>query len=678
MPDRAATSGVVDQISRLIDDGDRLVAARAVADAGVDTLMAIDLAELRALVGRLGDSVELAPDAMLVYAQVIEQSLHRDERSDLLARVAEIAAGIDDGPLARAAQVEQGRDLVREWRPDDAIELVSGVMADLGATEAPTRARALGTLGGAHVIRRGPGDIARAEECLRGSAALARQLGLRTWEAQALSWLGYNTLFPEGDDTEAIAVLARALSVAIPGSRTHAVVRVVNAAVLLGAGHLDEAVVHLRAMEDEAKAQADSRGLAWAAWTWARHAAYRNDLVGLLTRLDTVERHRTDWFDAPEGVEFLAEASELAQVLGDEHTAHRYLERAEERARAEGLDHMVAIARAGFEARFGDPNLGAKLLAHDPGYPALLRRNRWLLDVLRAVAADRRGETVEARRLAAHAIGQADVMGHAHLLLLREPVLAPRVIALAVEGGSGAARQLASLRPPEVRVALFGRFRVEVRGVDCTPGGQPGILVKRLALEGGTAPIDRVIEWFWPDDDPSVGRRRVRNLLNRLRAMSGEVILRDQEHLRIPDASIDLVTVESALDRLDEWAPDAPESVRDTWRLVTGPLLADDPYDEWAVKARDRVSLRLVGAADRMAADAELRGDRAGVAVWLERAVELHPYDPDRHLKLVGALAVLGDPSRLQLAARRAADVYRELRLDPPAAISGHLPSGSA
>ncbi|MGY6501074.1 MAG: hypothetical protein ACXIVQ_09330 [Acidimicrobiales bacterium] len=666
------------ELDRHIATGDRVGAARAVVASGVDALMAIDLAELRAFMARLGDATAEAPESLLLYAQVIEQSLYRDERTDLLDRLVAIATERGDDRLLRATRAEQGRDLVREWRPDEAIRSVTSVLDDLGASETSVRARALGTLGGAHLIRRGPGDVAHAEECLRESAALARQLGLRTWEAQALSWLGYNILYPEGDDSEAITVLDRALSVAIPGSRVASVVRVVHAAVLLGAGHPDEAVVHLRAMEDDAKAQADSRGLAWAAWTWARHAAYRNDLVGLLTRLDTVERHRTDWFDAPEGVEFLAEASELAQALGDEHTAHRYLDRAEERARAEGLEHMVMIARAGFEARFGDPHLGAKLLADDPGYPALLRRNRWLIEVLRAVAADRRGESVEARRLAAHAIGQADAMGHAHLLLHREPVLAPRVIALAVEGGSSAARQLASLRPPEVRVAVFGRFRVQVRGVDCTPTGQAGILVKRVALEGGTAPIDRVIEWFWPDDAPSVGRRRVRNLLNRLRSMSGDVVVRDHDHLRIPDASIDLVTVESAIDRLDAWAPDAPDSVRDSWQLVSGQLLADDPYEEWAVEARDRVSLRLVGAADRMAADAELRGDRAGAAVWLERAIQLEPYDLDRHTKLIDVLTGLGDRSRLQLAARRAVDAYRELRIDPPAAISVHLPSGSA
>src|SRR5690606_26425352 len=120
----------------------------------------------------------------------------------------------------------------------------------------------------------------------------------------------------------------------------------------------------------EARARGDSRSLAWAAWTWARWSAHRNDPVGFMTHLRQVDRYRSEWFSAPEGVEFLAEASELAQALGDEHTARRYLELAEDRARTDHLSHMVATARAGFEARFGDPYLADQLLDIDPGYPA--------------------------------------------------------------------------------------------------------------------------------------------------------------------------------------------------------------------------------------------------------------------------------------------------------------------
>lgn len=649
----------VTRITRLLVAEDTPRAARAVVDAGVDTLSARDPADLRALFTRLAGAEHQVPAILLIEAQLIEQALDHDRRERLLERLAAMATERGDAELLGAARAEQARDLTRRWMADDAIDLASRVLDDTG--ESSTRVRALSALGGAHAIRRRSGDVARAEECLRESAALARQLGLRTAEAQSLSWLGYNTLYPEGDDTQAISVLERALRVAVDGSGIASVTRVALSSVLLGAGRLDEAVVHLRAMESEAKARGDSRSLAWAAWAWSRHAAYRNDLLGFLAHLDNVERHRTDWYDAPEGVEFLAEASELAQALGDEHTARRYLERADERAHADGLEHMVAVARAGFEARFGDPHLAAELLEVDPGYPAMLRRNRWLFEILRAVAADRRGATAQARRLAADALDRADIMGLSHLLVVRQPVLASRIITLAVDGGSTAAARLASVRHPQVRVRLFGRFELQVRGIDRTPTGQPATLMKRIALVGGTVPVDRMIEWFWPDEHPDTGRRRLRNLLHRLRTMSGEVVIRDGDLLRIPDASIDLVTVETAIDRLDDWASDAAEAMRDVWSLVTGPLLGDDPYEEWAVEARDQVSLRLAGAADRMAAEAELRSDPAGVVTWSQRGAELDPYDLDRHTRLIEALERSGDRVGRDLAVARAIRVYEEL-----------------
>lgn len=655
---------VVDTASVMISQGDPIAAARHLVTAGVDELLMHDTTSTRVVFGRLGGAVDSVPELLLVQAQVVEQDLDRADRAEMLDQLVALATAREDAVLLRAAHAEQARDLTRSWLPDEAIELAERVLSQSGTSESATRARAMTALGGAAAIRRSPGDVARAERALREAAELARQLGLRTTEAQALSWLGYNTLYPEGDDQGAIDALDRALAVAVPGSGIASVTRVVLGSVLIGAGRLDEAATHLRAMDADARARGDSRSLAWAAWTWARWSAYRHDPVSFLTHLRLVDRFRSEWFSAPEGVEFLAEASELAQALGDEHTARRYLELAEDRARADGLLHMVATARAGFEARFGDPYLADKLLDVDPGYPAALPRHQWLRDVLRAVAAYRRGEVVEARAKAAGALQQADIIGHAHLLLAREPVLATLIISLAQAGGSDAAQRLTALRPSEVRVTLFGRFHVELNGVDCTPTGQPRVLVQRLALAGGSASVDQVIEWFWPDEGLDVGRRRARNLLNRLRAMSGDVVVRVGDHLRIPDATIDLAVAEAALDQIESWASDGPQSIRDAWRLVTGALLEEVLYEDWAIEARERIATRLAGAADRMAADAELHNDHPAAAIWIERAIELDPYDLERYDRLVDILDRIGDRNRRQAAVQRALATAQELGVE--------------
>ena len=72
---------------------------------------------------------------------------------------------------------------------------------------------------------------------------------------------------------------------------------------------------------------------------------------------------------------------------------------------------------------------------------------------------------------------------------------------------------------------LFGGFSLRVAGVDYrTPQpGHPSALVKMLAVNGAMTP-DAAIDALWPDADMETGRRRLRNLLNRIRQRAGEVV----------------------------------------------------------------------------------------------------------------------------------------------------------
>jgi DNA-binding SARP family transcriptional activator len=62
------------------------------------------------------------------------------------------------------------------------------------------------------------------------------------------------------------------------------------------------------------------------------------------------------------------------------------------------------------------------------------------------------------------------------------------------------------------------------------PPGQPQRLVKFLAVEEG-ARIEEAVEALWPNVSPDSGRKRLRNVLNRLREKSGDLVVRQGETL---------------------------------------------------------------------------------------------------------------------------------------------------
>ena len=663
---------------RAIEDalaaGDARAAAAIVGQASAETIDRVDLPELRAMIVRIGDAIDDVPAALLAYARVLEMTIHFPERAELLDRLGRVAADRRDPALTRAVKVERARDLARDGEADEAIALAEEVIAGTGAAELVSRARAQAAIGRAYSFRRRPGDAVRAAEQLEAAAALLRQLDEPIGEAHTLVWLGYGALLPEGKDDHALAALRRAVEVAPPSSRVRQVAVSFLVGALLDAGRPEEAAPVLDELEAEAAERNDSRVLGYAAWNRAMLAALRNDSVALPALLAAVERHHADWFDLPTGAEFLAAASDMAQRLGNEPLAGAYLSRAEERASSHGYPDIALAARAGYEARFGDPAYGERLLAQAASDPEVARRERWRVQALRALAAARAGDEETARRWAAAAVEEAEAMGLGHLVAIMEPVFAERLLALAIAGGSAAARRIRRSMHlvPAVSVHLLGSFRVTVDGDDRTPSGQPATLVKLIALAGGEMPAEQVIETLWPEEELETGRRRLRNLLNRLHAVSGPLVYRVGEVIRLP-GSVDLAAVEAELATLRAGGGGALGAAQRALERASGMLLPQDPYADWAVSRRERLHHDLARAADQLAADAEARGDIGASLSWLERAHELEPWELDRHSRLVRLARSSGDREHARFLARRAEAAYRELDLPIPHDIADAL-----
>jgi DNA-binding SARP family transcriptional activator len=379
--------------------------------------------------------------------------------------------------------------------------------------------------------------------------------------------------------------------------------------------------------------------------------------------LAQAEASRGDWFDHHSGAEFLADAAVLLEEAGDPETADAYLRRASEREQE--APRYVGLARGALAARRGDPEHAETILAGVAARPDLELRERWRVSLLRAWAARRARDDARAGALAREAFEAAAATGHPELPLVREPLLGAELAALAAASGSGAAAALSPAGLP-VEVSVLGGLAVRSGGVPLDPPpGRPTLLVALLAVRGGRAPADELIETLWPGVDPDSGRKRLRNVLNRLRGALGAVVVREGDVLAFAEgARVDAVTFEhEALAALD---PDAGAGrARAALARYTGPLLPEAPYLDWAAEARERLSRRYLALLDLLAGEAERQDDVDEAIRLLEQAIEADRFDESRYLRAARLLLAQNRRGRALAVLRAAASALRELDLQP-------------
>ena len=148
---------------------------------------------------------------------------------------------------------------------------------------------------------------------------------------------------------------------------------------------------------------------------------------------------------------------------------------------------------------------------------------------------------------------------------------------------------------PSVMVQLLGGLEVRVDGrpVDL-PAGAASTAVAALAVHRSVH-VEELTDLLWPDAAPHVGRRRLRNVLSRIRAVAGAVVVRRGDRLELADHAV-----------VDDDALEA--RARDVLAMPPGPgrtaaaaaLLRDDclpflpeaRYEDWADAGRYRTDAR--------------------------------------------------------------------------------------
>ena len=226
-----------------------------------------------------------------------------------------------------------------------------------------------------------------------------------------------------------------------------------------------------------------------------------------------------------------------------------------------------------------------------------------------------------------------------------------------------------------LRLRTFGGLSLES---DRGPLHGAAMQRRRLAVlailaEGSAHGItrDRLLGLLWPEVDEARARSALSQALYALKRASAEhqlVVGYDRLALNASVVTADVTDFHDALARDDLAA--AVELY--TGAFLDGVYLDDAPeFEHWLDDVRLRLGRAAERALERLAADAERRGDHAAAADWWRRLTALSPLKTGAVLRLMESLAGSGDRAgALRQAERYALLAREELEAEPSAAIT--------
>ena len=659
----------------LVAQGAELAAAGLLADSGDDEAAAllisqlatgrIDSLEPRAfmrLVGRLDSAADASPRVLMHLARVHGNVGQLAEEREVVERALRAVQKGDVDDPGIAVEVEAEWLFLRALMNDTDAE--PRIEALLGEAERGSRgqARLLDAL--SIILSERPDEMSlrRAENALRQSAITWAELGEPTRAASAQRVLAVRVLWALGKFGVAAALLEK-VGVASETSYDRMLCLVFRARLLAlaGEGERVEPVLH------EALSLAEFLDVDWvagyAAWTRLLVAANDDDPEQLREQLALAEIGLGELLQDAGGLLFVCEAADACAVVGAELQAERLLAAA--RARRDEDPAVVTLTEACLAARNGAVDATARLGdLLDAG--AVAPGMRWKVELLIGRAELSAGNLGAAGRSLQEALDQAARIGHPELAERRESrvldALRSAVVTDATVGDNGD-------RGDAYEVTVLGDFTVRRGGEVLTaPPGRSTDLVKYVAVGGGSVQVERVVESLWPDEQPGVGLRRLKNVLSRSRAAYGPLVERDGRLLRLTACGLDLSRLEQrAYEVAAARGPERVARAREALSCFTGPLLPDDIYDELISQRREAVRRRVLGLIDVVLAADLASGDLDAAAAVLQTAMDLDPFDQERSLRVARALVEVGRDLEAHSLAAQVVGAAEEVGL--PAAV---------
>lgn len=620
---------VLAAVGRLADLPDLVATQRP------EVLDAVDLQTLASVLDTVARSAppESSARAYLTVAHTAGSRLQHRLEGRLLDRAARHVDDTTPGPVTRRLEAVLMRH--HEWELGSSDEARARIAAaerlidTCSDEEFATRA----------VLRQVQGTLAawtrqadlrpRAQAWLGESAALHRLAGDPRSEAAARIALAYRIEAPLGHHDRAISLVRDALSAYPPSSqaRAHALTLLAELAITVAAddladASLDEAIRVGRLLGDDVS-------VGYAAWERARLAALTGDPTASDHWIGIAEAHPGDWLANRAGTAFLAQQVEWAADHQRLSEARRRMVRVRDHAAAHGYPGQLLIAEgslAALEGRFDDARSAWEQALADGSFDD----ERWRGFLLLGWVALQCGDHGQARLRARAVETELAAIGHPELAMLRETVRWPALAALLENPDLDEV----AVPTPHRLVRVLGEVAVEGDGgTHPVPGDKPRHLVALVALAGRPMTADEIADRLWPGLDLEVARRRLRNVVSRVRAVD-PVVEREGDRLRLAagvtvDADHFAATAERVLSRAE---PDSVDrqitEARAALTLWTGPLAV--PADAGGLDlAAARLDRLWAGLLARIVSASIRAGDTDGAVSALEELAAADPYNDE-------------------------------------------------
>lgn len=464
--------------------------------------------------------------------------------------------------------------------------------------------------------------------------------------------LAREVYFRLGKFTPALAIIDRSLARKPPAAQA-GTFYLTRSRCLMGLGQLDAARSALLAAEDQFQ-------LAQVDWALGMVETFRAIIAGAerdefsfgLHANAALKAFAAHVDETASGSQVLLSLAESAARCGLRTRALAYLDGGRDHPAAD--PPSVSTSEVVVESRVGDARRALELISVARAGPWVTDGGPWRLTVAEAIATHRLGDNESAQRLLDAAADERAALGEPGdpAPLDGEFTRLIRASSRPAVPAESPAAPSSPLAATDYRVTLFGGFELTHHGepVDMPRGRVPAV-IKLVILNGGYLTTDVLTDALWGDVTIDVGRRRLRNVLSRVRAVCGDSVTRTGDLIEM-DAS------KMSSDYGDWWARSAevlststtsPSELSEVAKSADAELLPGDRYTEWLQPHLRHFATRRLILLDRLAVRSRDGGDvDRAVDAWT-RATELDPGGTDRFEALSAMLIDHGraDEARL-------------------------------